>query len=95
MNLHSCKTLIQAEAFRPGQRWAWWRLVRQLHFGKPASRVVTRLRLAQWLLHAGARGLARWLFNGLAIRFGIYVGPRTVIGAGLHFSHPTSVVIGD
>lgn len=35
------------------------------------------------------------MFNRLAMQFGLYVGPRSVIGAGLHFSHPTSVVIGD
>ncbi|SFT81673.1 serine O-acetyltransferase [Halomonas saccharevitans] len=39
--------------------------------------------------------MARWLFNGLALRFGVYVGPRTTIGEGLHFPHPISVVIGD
>lgn len=95
MNLHSCKRLIQSETFRPGQRWSWWRLIRQLHFGKPAIQVLTRLRLAQWLHNTGARGPARWLFNGLALRFGVYVGPRTVIGRGVHFPHPTSVVVGD
>lgn len=63
--------------------------------GKPAVRVVARLRLAQWLQHVGARGVARWMLQGLAMRFGVYVGPRSMMGAGLHFSHPTSVVIGD
>ncbi|WP_175535083.1 serine O-acetyltransferase [Halomonas saccharevitans] len=95
INLQHLKGLIQEETFKPKQRWSWWRLCYQLRIGKPATQVLSRLRLAQWLQHVGARGLARWLFNGLALRFGVYVGPRTTIGEGLHFPHPISVVIGD
>lgn len=89
------KTAILTEAFKPGQRWSWWRLGRAALFSKPPVRAVVRLRVAQWLQARGARGLARWIFNGLAMRFGLYVGPRTVIGQGLHLPHPTSLVIGD
>ncbi|ERS82351.1 serine O-acetyltransferase [Halomonas sp. PBN3] len=85
----------RAEVLAKAKRFSWLGLLRHALVGKPQNRILARLRVAQWLHAKGARGVARWLFNGLALRHGIFVGPRSRIGPGLHFPHPTSVVIGD
>lgn len=95
MNRQEFFALFEDEVLSHKRQFSWVLVVRYLFAGKPHKRVATRLRLAQWLASQGATSLARLLLNGLALRYGVYVGPATVIGSGLHFPHPTSVVIGD
>lgn len=95
MNRQEFASLFTEEVLSGKRRFSWWRVLRQLVAGKPQNRVVTRLRLAQWLRAKRASAPAWVLRNGLAHGYGVYVGPSTVIGKGVHFPHPTSVVIGD
>lgn len=95
MNRKEFASVFEKEVLSHKRHFSWLHVLRHLVAGKPQNRVLTRLRLAQCFQHSGATSIARWLFNSVGLRYGIYVGPSTVIGAGLHFPHPTSVVIGD
>ncbi|WP_185827622.1 hypothetical protein [Halomonas nitroreducens] len=70
------------------------RLFKSLWTSRLERQAVLRLRLVQMLAHYGHAKLVDRQLAILAMRFGLHVEPRTVIGKGLRLSHPTSIVIG-
>ena len=94
MNKEEYRECIQTEVYRNNKSFVI-RFYNQ-HIN-PVTNAVYLFRKMQYLRSCGgimSKVRVEWLRRKLAVRYGILASPDAVIGKGLRFIHPTSVVIG-
>ena len=86
--------LCVREIFGGRAGWVGPRILKVLFSVNPSRKAVLYVRLAQYCRSQGSTLVTNRILYRLVTRFGIYLEPRSVIGAGLRLPHPTSIVIG-
>lgn len=95
MDWKGFRELVSSEALSRGDKAFLIRMLRAYFFGAPPRRAAVTIRLAQLACASGHRVACKYFLNRLALRYGIYLGTRTVIAKGLRLPHPTGIIIGN
>lgn len=64
-------------------------------FGSVHKRFYLYLNILQWARRKKLLGIAKYLSNRIALKFGVYISPKAIIGSKVRFPHPTGIVIGE